>query len=380
MNDDAKSSVIRVLHVASGDLWAGAEVQVCQLLCALHARTDTSVGAVIFNPGELADRLRAAGIFVKVLDERTIPPWQLLRCLLREIRSARPHVVHTHRFKENIIGSIAARLSGAAISVRTVHGRPEYAGKRSLRHALSRRLDRITALLQVGIVGVSRELCGYLRGEFSSRKVFYVPNGIDPEMVARAAAAPCSYQPRASLNVAFVGRLVPVKRVDLFLETAALLKAAQPGRYRFVVVGSGPLLQQMTELAGRLDLTNDVDFLGFRSDSPSVLTQMDCLVLTSDHEGLPMVALEALALGVPIVAHSVGGLPEALEGIAGHQLVSEHTPEGYATAIAAVTRLARSDSRGERHCQLPARFAISTTAQSYADMYRGLLAGQFAQG
>jgi L-malate glycosyltransferase len=380
MIDDPRRSAIRVLHVASGDLWAGAEVQVYQLLRALHARTDTIVSAIVFNRGELADRLRATGIPVTVLDERSASACGLLRGVLREIGTSGAHIVHTHRLKENIIGSIAAWLTKGAISVRTVHGRPEYARRGSLRRRLLRRLDAFTAVLQDGIVGVSRELCDYLRAEFSSRKVFYVPNGVDPTLIAHAASAPCDYRRQPSLNVAVLGRLVPVKRIDMFLKAAALLKAAQPGKYRFVVIGSGPLLQQMTELAGRLDLTNDVDFLGFQNNSLSVLAQMDCLVVTSDHEGLPMVALEALALGVPIVAHAVGGLPEALEGIAGNQLVTEHTPAGYATAIAAVTRLARPDTRGERHCQLPARYAISASAQSYADMYRDLLAGQFVQG
>ena len=201
----------------------------------------------------------------------------------------------------------------------------------------------------------------------------------------RAATAPCSYQPRASLNVAFVGRLVPVKRVDLFLETAALLKAAQPGRYRFVVVGSGPLpaADDRTCWAAGPDQRRRFPCV-FRSDSPSVLTQIwivpgsdlgsrgpsdgalwRLLALRSSHRG----AFSRWASGGP------GG------NCGTPAYVSEHTPEGYATArSAAVTRLARSDSRGERHCQLPARFAISTTAQSYADMYRGLLAGQFAQG
>jgi glycosyltransferase involved in cell wall biosynthesis len=369
-----------MLHVASGDLWAGAEVQIFHLLCALHARTDMIVSAVLLNRGELADRLRSAGVSVTVLDERAASAWQLLQSIRHEIRSSGAQVVHTHRFKENILGSIATRLSGHAISLRTVHGRPEYARGNSLRHALSRWLDAVTAPLQVGMVGVSRELCGYLQEEFSSRKVFHVPNGIDPAMIARAASEPSTYRSQPGVNVAFVGRLVRVKRVDLFLETAALLKAAQPGRYRFVIVGDGPLMEEMTGLAKRLGLIAEIDFLGFRSNSLSILRQMDCLLLTSDHEGLPMVALEALALGVPIVAHAVGGLPEALEGIAGNQLVTEHTPAGYATAIAAVTRLARPDTRGERHCQLPARYAISTSAQSYADMYRDLLAGQFVQG
>jgi L-malate glycosyltransferase len=369
----------RVLHVASGDLWAGAEVQIYHVLRALHARPDTIVSAVVLNSGELAKRLQTAGIAVTVLDERTASPLQLLRGILREVRATRAGVVHTHRFKENILGSIAARLSGRALSVRTVHGRPEHARGKTFRHALARGLDSVTTRLQVGVVGVSRDLCDYLRAELPRSAVFFVPNGIDTAAVARVAAEPSPYQRQPRWNVALVGRMVPVKRVDLFLQAAALLSQAQPGNYRFVIVGDGPLLGEMRALADRLGIAREVDFLGFQSNSLSILKQMDCLVVSSDHEGLPMVVLEALSLGVPIVAHAVGGLPEVLEGVTGQWLVTQHTAQGYATAIAelaAAEPAAREPAEGPRTraCQLPADFEISHTAAAYAALYRDLLA------
>lgn len=374
----------RVLHVASGDLWAGAEVQIYHVLRALHARSDTVVSAVVLNSGELARRLGDAGIAVTVIDERTTSPVQLLRGILREVRVTGAGVVHTHRFKENILGSVAARLSGRAVSVRTVHGRPEHARGKSFRHAVARSLDAVTTRLQVGVVGVSRDLCEYLRTELPRSAVFFVPNGIDTAAVARAAAEPSPYHRQPRWNVALVGRMVPVKRVDLFLQAAALLSKAQPERYRFVVVGDGPLLGEMRALAERLGIASEVDFLGFQSNSLSILKQMDCLVVSSDHEGLPMVVLEALSLGVPVVAHAVGGLPEVLEKVPGQRLVTQHTAEGYATAVAELAATAPVATepgaaatvapRRSRECQLPADFEISHTAAAYAALYRDLLA------
>jgi glycosyltransferase involved in cell wall biosynthesis len=230
----------------------------------------------------------------------------------------------------------------------------------------------LTASLQVGVIGVSQELCDYLRMQQPRNEIFFIPNGIDAATVARAASEPSSYQRRPRWTVAIVGRLVPVKRVDLFLETAALLTRAQPERYHFVVVGDGPLLSEMRTLATRLGVAAEVDFLGFQSNSLAILRQMDCLVLTSDHEGLPMVVLEALALGVPMVAHAVGGLPEVLDGVAGQRLVTEHTAEGYAKAI---TELSSAPSPMSRKCLLPDRLEISQTAAAYVGLYRDLLAG-----
>jgi len=363
----------RVLHLASGDLWAGAEVQIYHLLRALHARPDIQVSAVLLNSGELAKRLREAGVAVTVIDEKTASPLELLRGIRRQIRLTQAQIVHTHRFKENILGSIAARLSGRTLSVRTVHGRSEHSRGKTLRHAIARLLDSATLHLQVGMVGVSRELCEYLRAQSPRDEVFFVPNGIDSSALARAAAEPCRYQKPPRWTVALVGRVVPVKRADLFLETAALLSRRQPDRYRFVVIGDGPLLPRMRELADQLGIAPHVDFLGFQGNSLAILRQMDCLALTSDHEGLPMVVLEALALGVPIVAHAVGGLPEVLEGIAGQRLVTDHTPEGYARAIAELAESTGAPPPA-RQGLLPPHFEISRTAQAYATLYRDLLA------
>ncbi|HEY0342706.1 MAG TPA: glycosyltransferase [Steroidobacteraceae bacterium] len=364
----------RVLHVASGDLWAGAEAQIYHVLRALHARTDTVVSAVVLNSGELAQRLRDSGITVTVIDERTTSPWQLLRGILREVKATGAQVVHTHRFKENILGSIAARLSGNALSVRTVHGRPEHSRGKTFRHAVARGLDSVTTRLQVGVVGVSSDLCEYLRAELPRSPVFFVPNGIDTAAVARIAAEPSPYARLPRWTVALVGRMVPVKRVDLFLQAAALLSHEEPGRYRFVVVGDGPLLGAMRELASTLGVAPEVDFLGFQNNSLSILKQMDCLVVSSDHEGLPMVVLEALSLGVPVVAHAVGGMPEVLAGVPGQRLVTQHTARGYATAIAELAAGALPYGPGSRECQLPADFEISNTAATYAALYRELLA------
>lgn len=362
--------MIRVVHVASGDLWAGAEAQVHQLLSALRTRDDLQVSAVILNPGELADRLRLAAVPVTVLDERSTGPLGLMQGILRAVKASAADVVHTHRFKENILGALAARLSGRCISVRTVHGRPEHTQNPSSKHRLLRKVDVLSSRLQAGVIGVSDELCGVLRGEYPPQKVFCIPNGVDREGLIRSAAQPTSatHHVQGKVNVALIGRLVPVKRADLFLETAARLKASDPGRFHFVIIGDGPLRGELTARSQQLGLTDEVDFLGFQSNSLSILRQMDCLALTSDHEGLPMVLLEALALGVPVVAHAVGGLSEVLANVPGQKLVTDHSPEGYAAAL---RELVVTDPV-TRPSLLPARFEISGTAAQYAALYRKL--------
>jgi L-malate glycosyltransferase len=119
-------SPIEVLHIASGDRWAGAEVQLWTLVRHLNRREDTRARVVLLNEGETAERLREAGVAVDILDESRLNGLQILLGLRRLIRLHRPDVIHTHRQKENIIGSFANATTLRVPCVRTVHGAPEH--------------------------------------------------------------------------------------------------------------------------------------------------------------------------------------------------------------------------------------------------------------
>ena len=116
---------IDVLHLASGDRWAGAEVQLFTLLSQLRQNDGVQPRAVLLNEGELAQRLRAIDVPVDVLDESRLSSGAIARELIALLRKYRPHILHTHRQKENILGSIANAVSVRARSVRTVHGAEE---------------------------------------------------------------------------------------------------------------------------------------------------------------------------------------------------------------------------------------------------------------
>ena len=116
---------LRVLHVASGDLWAVAKAQVAALVADLVRDPGLHLHAIVLNPGELERRLRAAGVGVTLLDETRLSTWQIFRGVQQVLLEFRPDIIHTHRSKENVLGGLAARLSGCA-SLRTVHGASEH--------------------------------------------------------------------------------------------------------------------------------------------------------------------------------------------------------------------------------------------------------------
>lgn len=122
----AAAETLRVVHLASGDLWAGAEVQLYNLVLELHVRSDIYLKVVLFNYGVLENRLRGAGVRTTVFDEMTLGGLRLLRLLTSFLRRHRPHVLHTHRMKENVLGTLASLVCAGTHSIRTVHGAPEH--------------------------------------------------------------------------------------------------------------------------------------------------------------------------------------------------------------------------------------------------------------
>lgn len=366
----------RILHVASGDLWAGAEVQAFTLLVHLARLPDTEVAAVLMNSGLLADKLRSVGVPTYVFEEQKTLSVELFIRLRKVLRTWRPDVVHTHRRKENILASLANRSCNDVPSVRTVHGADEHfagAGVRGARQRALTGLDRWCGrALQQRIIVVTRELGGCLRGEFPPERIVVIENGVDFEALdqQRGVAEFRLAEPDA-IHIGIAGRLVAVKRVDIFLESASLLRQKDSGRkWRFHVFGDGPLRPDLEAQARGLRLDDSVTFHGHRDDIATCLAGLDAVVMCSDHEGMPMLALEAAALGVPTVAHAVGGL---LEVVPTEFQVTRHDGLGYKDGI---ERAVCADGRSiaERHAAaIRVRFSAQENAEKVRALYEQLL-------
>ncbi len=331
---------LRVMHIISGDLWAGAESQAFTLLKHLH-RT-TSLHVVIMNQGELLTRLEAEQIPVTLLRESELSSLRILIRLIRIIRTFNPDVLHTHRQKENILGSFANLFASLpfkkrAPSVRTAHGAPEFSpkGKQKIQVALNNWTGNY---LQQAIIAVSSELAEKLKSLYSAHKIHVIPNGVDSEALrAQMTIADFRQQAPNHKHIGIIGRLEPVKRIDIFIEMANLLLKNNdlPQPLKFHIIGDGGLRIAMEEKVSQLGLNNEIRFHGHRGDMASCISSLDAIVMCSDHEGTPMTALEALALGTPLIAHKTGGLIDVLNNDSSH-LVSNHSCEGYAAAVSAI--------------------------------------------
>ena len=150
---------MKILQFASGDLWAGAEVQLYYLSCEIAKYKDIEYIVVLLNEGQLADELRSSGIKVVIFDESSLSSIAIFMKLYKLVRTFRPDVIHTHRSKENVIGGVVSLLSMAK-SVRTAHGASEFTDQPfSLRRFVIGQLDKFAGhFLQKKIVAVSQEL------------------------------------------------------------------------------------------------------------------------------------------------------------------------------------------------------------------------------
>lgn len=367
-----------MLHVISGDLWAGAEAQAFTLLSALKKR-GLDVHAAVMNDGELARRLRANGIEVTILDESRMGPVRLFVALRRLMRDWHPDIVHTHRTKENVLGSIANRLASNVPSLRTVHGAPEHKAA-GLHKRAFQWLDRWCARhLQERLIAVSSDLAKKLAAQLPRDKIVVIENGVDVEAV-RAQVKPVDFRMREpnALHIGIAGRLTPVKRMDIFLRTAKALSQRSPQRdWRFHIFGDGPLRSTLLAQAAALEVADITTFHGHRDDIIACLGGLDVLMLCSDHEGLPMVILEAMAVGTRIASHAIGGIPDAVRGYSGAALVGTNDDaEAYASCIDALLHPEEPDPARQPH--LDEKFSTGSNANSIISLYMQLLRRPYA--
>lgn len=367
------------MQIASGDLWAGAEVFVFTLAKTLQKMFGVQVTTILLNHGELERRLRQEGLSVVVIEESRLNGFELLAALYRIIRDIKPGVIHTHRIKENILVSVASLLGGGIPSLRTTHGAPEHPP--SITAPLQRFIHFLNwfsgRFVQRKVVSVSHDLAALLEKDFPRAKLCVIENGADVDAI-RAAADKGTHAGLAApgtLRIGIAGRLVPVKCVDLFIRSAHHLLDKHPDlNASFHIFGDGPLRADLEELIDSLNIGHAVHFEGHCDDMPKALRQLDILLVTSRHEGLPMIVLEAMALRTPIIAHSVGGIPAVLDNGACGVLVTDHSEAGYADAIYQLATSPKlcSDLTENAFQRVSTRYSAEQNAAAYLSLYRAI--------
>ncbi|MGH9447951.1 MAG: glycosyltransferase, partial [Terriglobia bacterium] len=324
-------SPVSVCHLVSGDLWAGAEAQVAALLRGLSCKQAFQLSAILLNEGRLAEEIRHCGIPVEVIPEsqRSFPG--LVKEAAKFLRARRIRILHSHRYKENLLAALLARLCRIPAVVRTEHGAPEpFGGLKALKHGFLQQTDRLVARYATdAVISVSAELQSHLARYVGAEKIALIPNGLDLSAVG-SSLSPAEAKrrlniPAASLVLGYAGRLAPIKRLDTFVAAAKEIASRIP-ETTFVIAGDGSEKERLQHAVVNAGVEDRFIFLGHRDDIYDVLRAFDIFVLCSGHEGLPIVLLEALHLGVPVVARRVGGIPEVVQHAVSGLLVDSADP------------------------------------------------------
>ena len=239
--------------------------------------------------------------------------------IVKEIRSFKPHVIHTHTAKAGFLGRIASLTSlHPSIRVHTFHGHllNGYFGpfKRSLIILAEKVLALFThELLAVG-VKVRQDLLD--AGIGSLEKFGVMPPGLAIGRLPPKKESQESFGIFSSrLQCGFIGRITQIKRPDRFLDVVNEVKT-RGIEVEFFMAGDGELLDMCRKRILREELP--VIVLGWQSDIEKVLSAADMVILTSDNEGTPLSLIQAGLAGLPVVTTNVGSVPEVvLDGTTG---------------------------------------------------------------
>jgi glycosyltransferase involved in cell wall biosynthesis len=239
--------------------------------------------------------------------------------LIKEIRTFKPHIIHTHTAKAGFLGRIASIVSfQPSIRVHTFHGHLLNGYFGTFKKSLVVFAEKILAMFTHQLLAVGDKVRQDLlaAGIGKSKKFTLMPPGLKiSELPNKSEALKFYGLASQTLQCAFIGRVTQIKRPDRFLDVVSEIKKRGVA-LEFFMAGDGELLEGCRERIAREDLP--IKILGWQSDIEKVLAAADLVVLTSDNEGTPLSLIQAGMAGLPVVTTRVGSVPEVvLDGFTG---------------------------------------------------------------
>jgi len=387
------SEPIKVLRVIARLNVGGPALHVAYLTEGLADRGyDTTLVAGSLARGEESMAHVAEGRGARIVTlpnlHREISPLNDVRAmftLARLIRTERPQILHTHTAKAGAVGRLAALLAGddrPPIVVHTFHGHVLRGYFDPVRTGIFSGLERGLARITTRLVAVSPEVRDDLvaLGVAPAEKFSVIRLGIDlDDRIGDSGDAGSSLRRLFGVSpdefvVGWVGRMTAIKRVpDVLLAFRRLRDRGVNAR--LCLVGDGPDREAVEQRAHDLGVARHTLFVGYQRDVAAYYSFFDAFVLTSANEGTPVVAIESLAAGRPVVATRVGGTPDVVEDGADGMLVPVGDVEAIAAALetlAADPELRRRLGEHGRERVLP-RYRVERLVDDVDALYRELL-------
>jgi glycosyltransferase involved in cell wall biosynthesis len=369
---------VRVLHVIPQLTTGGAETMMVRLLTSLDpSQFDVAAVSLFARSGSALERdLDAAGVPVRYLNKASGFDPKTMSRINAVLGRFQPDVVHTHLTAlAHALPVLLWRRHRAALH--TVHNLAERETSRA-----TRLLHRAAFLFGVKPVAIAHAVEDSIVRVYGTRRELLIPNGVAVDAFRRSLADRAAFRAEHRISadaVVFVtaGRLSAQKNHALLVKAFAAAFDTDPNRH-LLIAGEGALASDLRAQAASLGVGDRVHLLGLRTDLARVFSAADVFALSSGWEGHPLIVMEALAAGLPVIATSVGGVPEIVDnGVTGLLLPPGDTQafsESMRTLAAspdmraAMARVAAAASR---------RFDVSVMTAAYADAYRRI-AGRLA--
>jgi len=372
---------VKICYVVDNISFRGGERTFAQLVLGLDSR-HYEIHAICSPGGRFVDVLETAGVPVFPVDMRN--KWNLpgLLPMTRYLRQHRFDIVHTQG-RGDPFGRIAARLAGVPLVISTpamIVSR--YWGAGLGRRLLYRIIDRVTDPLVDQCIVVNHESVDTLVRDHGvpRDRIAVILNGIEFERYAPSPAARAAWRGRWHLSddepaVGAIGKLTWQKGFEYLIRAWPQVRAQVPNA-RLFILGEGELESELKTLAAELGVAGSCTFTGFEPNVPEALAGLDVFALPSLVEGLPMVLLEAMAAGKPIVASRIAGSLEAItDGLDG-LLATAGDADALAALLIELIRsphLAAQLSAAAQHTARQ-RFTVERMVRETEALYQRLLA------
>lgn len=368
--------MIRILFVSTSTTLGGAEKTLYSLATLVDPKAFQVAGVVSLKPpGPYARRLAGQGVTTHTLDLRGRASFKTVHALARIIEGHRPDVVHALMYQAIQLSRLAKRRTSVPFKL-VSSPRVSYRTRSALTLLIDRLLKGADDLL-IAECAASRDYLVKKLG-YDARKVQVLYNGVD---LAQWPVSKLDRQKKrlelrlagSDILVGAVGRLDGQKGHSVLIEAVSKLKTRYP--VRCVIIGEGPKRAALEAQVRRLALEKHVWLLGERDDVTEWLSSFDLFALPSLWEGLPNALLEAMALGLPVAASAVDGVPELIQDGQNGALVPPRDPVALAKKLAELASdpALRSRLGSAAKITVAERFSLPQMLSAYEAAYRQVI-------
>ena len=302
--------------------------------------------------------------------------WHVVKELCRVIDERGIEVIHTHGYKSDILGVIAAKRMGIAC-ISTPHGFPNHM---SFKLATFVRIGNFALRYFNAIAPLSDELVADMqRLHIPAQRTRFIRNGVDLKEIDQALAEIKNSEsggegaPQETFTLGFIGQMIDRKGIPELLSVFARLHEKYP-HVRLVLVGDGGKRSELEAQAAALPCRDAIRFLGFRMDRLELLSQFDLFVMTSSLEGIPRCMMEAMSVGVPVAAYDIPGVDQLVK----HEVTGLLAPLGDRDALAACCERVVNEPSSAKAWTSAARdmidreYSAARMAREYEEIFREL--------